>query len=233
MVGGVRLVGQIDLTPDTATNPVGTTHTVTATVKENGVPQAGKVVTITVIAGPNTGQTATGTTNASGQFSFTYTGAGGAGTDQIRAQYTDTSGVLQTSNIALKTWTGAADTTKPTCVLTATVAGPPKQIQITVQDSGSGLASIVVTKSQNADTVVPPFTSGTTGAVLVTATKITQSAGSVVELTVTDVAGNKIVCDPVWPGTKAKAKVKAKTTKLTKKAVSKMRPVRHHIRTHR
>ena len=229
---GVRLIGQIDLTPDTATNPVGTSHTVTATVRENGVVQAGKTVTITVIAGPNTGVTATGVTNAAGQFSLTYTGAGGAGTDQIRAQYTDSSGVLQTSNIALKTWTGAADTTPPTCVLTATLAGPPKQIQITVQDSGSGLGSIVVTKSINADTVVPPFAPGTTSAVLITSTKIVQSAGSVVELMVTDVAGNKIVCDPVWAGTKAKAKAKAK--KLTKKAVSrKLRPVRQHIRTHR
>lgn len=231
---GVRLIGQIDLTPDTATNPVGTSHTVTATVKENGVLQAGKVVTITVIAGPNTGQTTTGPTNASGQVSFTYLGAGGAGTDQIRAQYTDSSGVLQTSNIALKTWTGAADTAKPTCVLTATIAGPPKKIQITVQDSGSGIASIVVTNLQNATTVVPPYSPGTTSAVLVEATKINQAIGSVVELTVTDVAGTKIVCDPVWPGTKAKAKVKAKAKTLTKKAVSKqMRPTRQHIRTHR
>ena len=231
---GVRLIGQIDLTPDTATNPVGTPHTVTATVRENGVVQVGKTVTITVIAGPNAGLTATGVTNAAGQFSFTYTGVGGAGTDQIRAQYTDSSGVLQTSNIALKTWEGGADTTPPSCVLTATIDGPPKQIQITVQDSGSGIASILVTQSANADTVVPPFAAGTTSAVLVQATKIVQASGSVVELTVTDVAGNKIVCDPVWAGTKAKAKVKAKAKKLTKRAVSKqMRPVRQHIRTHR
>ena len=228
---GVRLIGQIDLTPDTATNPVGTSHTVTATVKENGVAQVGKTVTFRVISGPNSGVTGTGVTNASGVATFTYVGAGGAGTDNITAEYTDSAGALKTSNTVLKIWEGGpADTTPPTCILTATFAGPPKQLQITVQDSGSGLASILVTKSQNADTVVPPFTPGTQSAVLITSTKIVQSAGSVVELVVTDMAGNKIVCDPVWAGTKAKAKVKAKAKKLTKKAVSKMRPARN-IRT--
>ena len=51
--------------------------------------------------------------------------------------------------------------TMPICMLTATIAGPPKQIQITVQAAG-GLAPIVVTNSTNADTPVPPFTVGTT-----------------------------------------------------------------------
>jgi hypothetical protein len=83
---GVRFIGQIDLTPDTATNPVGTTHTVTATVKENGVPQVGKTVTFRVISGPNAGVVGTGITNGSGAATFTYTGAGGAGTDNITAE---------------------------------------------------------------------------------------------------------------------------------------------------
>ena len=157
---GVRFIGQIDLTPDTATNPVGTSHTVTATVRENGVAQSGKTVTFRVISGPNAGLVGTSVTNASGVATFTYVGAGGAGTDNITAEYTDSTGALKTSNTVLKIWEGGGqvDTTMPTCILTATVAGPPKKIQITVQDSGSGIASIVVTKSQNADTVVPPFT---------------------------------------------------------------------------
>ena len=49
----------------------------------------------------------------------------------------------------------------PTCMLTATIAGPPKQIQITVQAAG-GLASVTVDDSTNAVTPVPPFTVGTT-----------------------------------------------------------------------
>jgi hypothetical protein len=92
---------------------------------------------------------------------------------------------------------GGGDTTKPLCAITATILGPPKQIQITVQDTGSGLASIVVTSSVNADTVVPPFTVGTTSSVVVTSTKINQSLSSSVQLRVTDVAGNVTICDPV------------------------------------
>lgn len=90
-----------------------------------------------------------------------------------------------------------ADTTGPSCALTGVVAGPPKQIQITVQDTGSGLASVQVIQSTNADTVVPPFSVGTTAPVVVTATKIDQTQGSQVGLTITDVAGNSTTCDPI------------------------------------
>jgi hypothetical protein len=123
---GVRLIGQIDLTPDTATNPVGTSHTVTATVKENGVLQAGKVVTITVIAGPNTGQTATGATNASGQFSLTYLGAGGAGTDQIRAQYT-----ARTGSVSRRQANASSARTRRTSPVRRPTTGGPASAAIT------------------------------------------------------------------------------------------------------
>jgi hypothetical protein len=96
----------------------------------------------------------------------------------------------------------AYDTTPPICLLTATIAGPPKQIQVTVQDTGSGLGTILVTTSTNATTVVPSFTPGT-NPVVVTATKVNQAAGSHIALTVTDAAGNSITCDPLWPGKKA------------------------------
>jgi hypothetical protein len=77
------------------------------------------------------------------------------------------------------------------------VSGPPTQAIVTIQDTGSGLASIVVTKSNNADTPVPPFTVGTTDPVTVTATKIDQTKSSQVSITVTDQAGNQAVCDPI------------------------------------
>ena len=88
------------------------------------------------------------------------------------------------------------DRTKPTCILRVE-NGPPKRVIVTVEDDGSGIASIVVTKSANSDTVVPPFTPGTTDPVVVTSTKIDQSKSSQVEIRVTDVAGNVLVCDPV------------------------------------
>ena len=92
----------------------------------------------------------------------------------------------------------------PTCMLTATITGPPKQIQITTQAAG-GLAAIIVLDSSNANTVVPPFTPGTTNPVVVTSTKINQSAGAHVALQVTAVSGGTTTCDPVLPGTKAHA----------------------------
>jgi hypothetical protein len=88
------------------------------------------------------------------------------------------------------------DTAKPTCPLVVN-QGPPTVVTVTVRDAQTGLASIVVTKSENADTVVPPFTPGTTDAVIVTATKIDQSQRSRVEMLVTDLAGNTAVCDPI------------------------------------
>ena len=80
------------------------------------------------------------------------------------------------------------------------MTGPPKSIQVTVQDSGSGLKTVAVTDTTNATTVVPPFSSGDTGAVLVTSTKIDQNNASHLALTVTDVAGNVTKCDPIVPG---------------------------------
>ena len=54
------------------------------------------------------------------------------------------------------------------------IAGPPAQLEITFQ-ARHGLVEILVTKSDNADTVVPDFIPGTTDAVVVWATKIDQS----------------------------------------------------------
>jgi len=86
-----------------------------------------------------------------------------------------------------------AETIPPSCNLTGS---SPGQIQITVQDSGSGLGSVVATVANNATVNVPAFTVGTNTAVVVTANKTTAGVSSQVELTVTDVAGNVTVCDP-------------------------------------
>jgi hypothetical protein len=87
---GVASVG-ITLSPATATNPVGTRHTVTARVTEvTGAPRTGVPVTFTVVSGPNAGTggtcvPSTCATDAKGAVSFTYTGSGGVGTDRITA----------------------------------------------------------------------------------------------------------------------------------------------------
>jgi len=72
-------------TPATATNVINTDHTVTATVTVNGSPLSGATVDFTVASGPNMGQNAQPTTDVNGVATFTYTGAGGVGTDSISA----------------------------------------------------------------------------------------------------------------------------------------------------
>jgi hypothetical protein len=96
--------------------------------------------------------------------------------------------------------TVAQDNTPPTCALTGVIDGPPKQIQITVQDSDGGLKAppdgIVVTSAVNATVSIPSYAAGTTSPVVVTATKIDQTQGSSVGLQITDVGGNVTTCDP-------------------------------------
>jgi hypothetical protein len=89
------------------------------------------------------------------------------------------------------------DTTPPSCALFAVLAGPPKQIIIFVQDTGSGLQTVEVTNSTNAGVGVTPFTAGTTAPVEVNAFKVDPTAASEVALQVTDVARNVTNCDPI------------------------------------
>jgi hypothetical protein len=107
---GVKVISNISLTPLTATNPVGASHTVTATVTENEKPVVGTTATFTVIAGPNTGVTGTGMTNGNGEATFTYTSTL-AGTDVIHATYVDSLGRTETSNTVEKTWEAARTAT--------------------------------------------------------------------------------------------------------------------------
>lgn len=89
------------------------------------------------------------------------------------------------------------DTARATCPITLNDPGPPARIESTIKDVGTGLAEILVTKSENADTVVPPFTVGTNDPVVLSATKIDQTKRARVEARVTDLAGNVAICDPI------------------------------------
>jgi hypothetical protein len=81
----------------------------------------------------------------------------------------------------------------PTCTLSYD-AGPPARVLNTVQDSNGGLVEILVTRSENADTVVPPFIVGTTDPVVVTSTKIDQTQPGAIEVRVTDAGGLVTLC---------------------------------------
>ena len=106
---GIPVVG-IALTPQSDENEVDEEHTVTATLTDLlGNPQPGILVTFSVISGPNAGTTGTCIptdckTDANGQVSFTYTGAGGVGIDEIKACFYDGAGNLICSQIVTKEW---------------------------------------------------------------------------------------------------------------------------------
>ena len=142
---GVTVISDIKLTPETAENPVGTSHTVTATVTQDtpapGTPVIGKLVTFTVISGPNTGATGTGTTGAAGTATFTYISNGTVGVDLIKATFVDDAGRTQTSNLANKTW-----------VVRATPESDPRNVSVSDQKAGAFLAFPYYTAKSGSDT---------------------------------------------------------------------------------
>jgi N-acetylneuraminic acid mutarotase len=109
--GEITGAQQIQLTPATATNFTGSSHTVTATVSQGSSPVVGTLVTFSVTAGPNVGQVSDPnagecnpnncTTDANGQVSWTYT-SNQIGTDTIQACFDDQG--TQKCRSAQKTW---------------------------------------------------------------------------------------------------------------------------------
>lgn len=110
LIAGSGIVSEapnLSLSPTTATNPVGTQHTVTASVTNtDGSARSGVVVSF-VVTGANAGATGTCvpancTSDAQGKVTFTYTGTN-VGDDTINAAIT-VDGSRQTATAA-KTWT--------------------------------------------------------------------------------------------------------------------------------
>lgn len=96
----------VGLSPSTATNPLGTKHTVTAFAQAaNDAPVPGVTIDFRVIAGPNAGKSGSGTTGGDGKTSFEYLGDRGRGTDTIQAFI----GSTISSNQVLKIWGLACD----------------------------------------------------------------------------------------------------------------------------
>lgn len=78
----------ITMDPFEAVNTVGSSHSVTATVAENGQPVAGLELVFDVVTGPNAAAVVPVSiyTDAAGQATFTYQGGGDSGTDEIQAR---------------------------------------------------------------------------------------------------------------------------------------------------
>lgn len=86
-----------------------------------------------------------------------------------------------------------ADTTPPSCSEVG-ITGPPSGFTITVRDLQSGISLIQLPTVTNANVVVPSFTIGTTGPVVITATKVSEASPIIVEVRITDVSGNVNTC---------------------------------------
>lgn len=146
--GIVSTAPDLALAPLTATNPVGTKHTVTATVtKSDKTPSPGVLVSF-VVTGANAGATGTCVpadckTGADGKVAFSYTGTK-AGDDTINAAIT-VDGSRQTAT-ASKTWTTV--TTPPSLALDPATAtnpvGTKHTVTATVNDKGAALAGTLV-----------------------------------------------------------------------------------------
>jgi hypothetical protein len=151
---GYTVVG-ITLTPETASNVAGTSHTVTATLSDLlGNPKPGILVWVEFTSGPNMSATLTCTpnvnctTDATGVINFTYTGALAVGTDKLKACFTDTASHKQCSQEVTKTWT---DGTPPeiSCGSGGTLWPPNHKLVaintgITASDPESGIASVIL-----------------------------------------------------------------------------------------
>ncbi|MFZ0390232.1 MAG: T9SS type A sorting domain-containing protein [Calditrichia bacterium] len=157
----------------------------TLTLSASGLPAGATMNPALPLMGPNTG------------FSSTFDWIAQAGNYSV--QFVVSDGEKQsTCVVEIAVNGGGGDNTAPTCELTAMNPGPPLSIEVTVQDGQSGLASINVVKAKNAVVSSPVFSVGTTGPVVVTATKIDNSQGASVVLETIDVAGNSTTCDPVY-----------------------------------
>lgn len=123
---------------------------------------------------------------------------GQAGIYLLKYIVTDSSGLSAFNSVDIDVQQAPPDTTSPSCELTNINPGPPFTIEVTVQDTESGLNEINVLVSNNATVTVPPFTIGTREPVVVIAEKINQGNSATVVLEIKDVVGNTTQCDPVY-----------------------------------
>jgi hypothetical protein len=110
----------LSLAPATQTHRVGEIATITATLTNScGDPLAGANIGFKAISGPNAGRTGSGTTNANGQASFSYTSAK-SGTDTWVAGTTNPAGTIL-SNTVKVIWQAITDMTGRAYGVSATV----------------------------------------------------------------------------------------------------------------
>ena len=88
----------------------------------------------------------------------------------------------------------------PSCAFSSFTVGPPAQATFTMQDTNSGLMSITLLDSNNANVSIPSFAQGTTSPVTAGATQTDSSQPSKVDFHVTNVAGGAATCGATFGG---------------------------------
>ncbi len=96
----------ITLEPQTSEGPIGTEHTVTATVTrtDTGDPLEGRTVEFMTLPGSANDASGNATTDANGVATFSYTGEN-TGLDMIQASFSDCSMTVVQSNVVERVWT--------------------------------------------------------------------------------------------------------------------------------
>jgi hypothetical protein len=158
------VVGEgIVLSPDMATNPVGTQHTVTATLQDTeGHAIVGRSVTFNIVSGPHSPRTSTGVSGSDGKASYTYTGTA-AGIDTIQASFVTNTLQTKTSNQVTKTWT--APVLQPDLVITETGEFITPTITYKIKNQGTGAAGashtfLTIDGIKVAESAVPALAAG-------------------------------------------------------------------------
>ena len=192
-VGGEPVIPPtLTLTPETATNPVNTAHTMTAELKDNlGNPVPGSDIVFEV-GGANPQAAVTKTTGTDGKATDTYTGTS-AGTDTIKAcldgNGNDACDEGEVTDTATKTWTGGAGNQAPTAdagpdqsvnsgdpvSLDGTGSSDPDGDPLTYSWSQTSGPSVTLT---GANTATPSFTAPTSPATLTFQLQICDNAAT-------------------------------------------------------
>ncbi len=191
----------ISATPASQTLTPGGSTTYTATITPvNGF---NGTVALNVSAGLPSGVTASfnpsSIVGGAGSTTLTISSSSSAALGSAVLTIQGTSGSLtHTASVTLAVQKASPpDTTAPTWVCCTVLNSNPTdyKLQYTAQDSGGGIASIVVTQAVNATADIPQFTAGTTAPVNFTSTE-TNGLSSYISFQLKDVAGNVSTIDP-------------------------------------
>jgi hypothetical protein len=145
--GGISITSNLTVSPLSQTLDTGTSGTVTGNLQLGGAPAPGASVEFDVTSGPDTGQTFTGTTDASGNVPFTYMNNGTAGTDQIVA--TTTNDGITSQGTASITWTPPTTGATGTTLATSLTGGGTTGVSLTVP-SGTAVTDSSLLSGTNA-----------------------------------------------------------------------------------